>query len=106
MQYNVKNFFTMTHSNYPTPAPDDPEASLRDKQYRALHICYDRLIDALPECSNESSLAKCLETIRKDINAAQAAAQAAASPARNNSLTDTARRLEAVNNLLKDLCHD
>lgn len=81
---------------------DFSDAGLRSKQYKALHLCYDQLLDALPGCTNESSLAKCLETIRKDINAGNAPASASS----RNSIADSAMRLDAINRLLKDLSYD
>ena len=90
----------MNHSDNENPETFDfSDAGLRSKQYKALHLCYDQLLDALPGCTNETSLAKCLETIRKDINAP-------ASASSRNSIADSAMRLEAVNKLLKNLSYD
>ena len=93
----------MNHSDNENPETFDfSDAGLRSKQYKALHLCYDQLLDALPGCTNETSLAKCLETIRKDTNAGSSPASASS----RNFIADSAMRLEAVNKLLKNLSFD
>lgn len=74
------------------------ESSILNKQNEAINICYDRLLEVLRETTNETTIMKCIETIRKDMTAAVA-------PAGNkgNAISDTYERIAEIEKQLKKL---
>lgn len=74
------------------------DASILAKQNEAIHICYDRLLDMLRETTNETTIMKCIETIRKDMSAV-----VAPSSGKQNAMTDTYNRLAEIEKQLKKL---
>ncbi|MBQ8564929.1 MAG: hypothetical protein IJ442_03730 [Bacteroidaceae bacterium] len=74
------------------------DASILAKQNEAIHICYDRLLDMLRETTNETTIMKCIETIRKDMSAIMAP-----SSGKQNAITDTCSRVAEIEKQLKKL---
>lgn len=74
------------------------DASILAKQNEAIHICYDRLLDMLRETTNETTIMKCIETIRKDMSAV-----VAPTSGKQNAMTDTYNRLAEIEKQLKKL---
>lgn len=74
------------------------DTSIIAKQQEAMHICYDRLLDMLRETTNETTIMKCIETIRKDMSAV-----IAPSTSKQNAITDTCNRVAEIEKQLKKL---
>lgn len=74
------------------------DTSIIAKQQEAMHICYDRLLDMLRETTNETTIMKCIETIRKDMSAVIAPATS-----KQNAITDTCSRVAEIEKQLKKL---
>ncbi len=74
------------------------DTSIIAKQQEAMHICYDRLLDMLRETTNETTIMKCIETIRKDMSAV-----IAPSTSKQNAITDTCSRVAEIEKQLKKL---
>ena len=74
------------------------DTSIIAKQQEAMHICYDRLLDMLRETTNETTIMKCIETIRKDMSAV-----IAPSTNKQNAITDTCSRVAEIEKQLKKL---
>jgi hypothetical protein len=68
------------------------------KQNQVINICYDRLLDVLHETTNETTIMKCIETIRKDMLAIIAPAGS-----KQNALNDTYERVAEIEKQLKKL---
>jgi hypothetical protein len=68
------------------------------KQNEVINICYDRLLEVLRETTNETTIMKCIETIRKDMLAIIAPAGA-----KSNALNDTYERVAEIEKQLKKL---
>ena len=68
------------------------------KQNEVINICYDRLLEVLRETTNETTIMKCIETIRKDMLAIIAPAGA-----KSNALNDTYDRVAEIEKQLKKL---
>lgn len=76
----------------------DIEKSIRAKQNELINICYDRLFDLLSETTNETTIIKCIETIRKDMTAALPQHNS-----KENAMNDTCRRVTEIEKQLKKL---
>ena len=74
------------------------DTSIIAKQQEAMHICYDRLLDMLRETTNETTIMKCIETIRQDMSAV-----IAPSTSKQNAITDTCSRVAEIEKQLKKL---
>lgn len=74
------------------------DKSLLSKQNQVINICYDRLLDILSETTNETTIIKCIEIIRKDMNAAFPQGNA-----KNSAINDTHQRVAEIENILKKL---
>lgn len=74
------------------------DTSIIAKQQEAMHICYDRLLDMLRETTNETTIMKCIETIRKDMSAV-----IAPTTSKQNAITDTCNRVAEIEKQLKKL---
>lgn len=74
------------------------DTSIIAKQQEAIHICYDRLLDMLRETTNETTIMKCIETIRKDMSAV-----IAPTTSKQNAITDTCNRVAEIEKQLKKL---
>ena len=74
------------------------DTSIIAKQQEAIHICYDRLLDMLRETTNETTIMKCIETIRKDMSAV-----IAPTTSKQNAITDTCSRVAEIEKQLKKL---
>lgn len=74
------------------------EKSIRTKQHELINICYDRLFDLLGETTNETTIIKCIETIRKDMTAALPQ-----HGNKENALNDTYQRVAEIEKQLKKL---
>lgn len=74
------------------------DISIIAKQQEAMHICYDRLLDMLRETTNETTIMKCIETIRKDMSAV-----IAPTTSKQNAITDTCNRVAEIEKQLKKL---
>ncbi|MBR6750486.1 MAG: hypothetical protein IKM10_08390 [Bacteroidaceae bacterium] len=74
------------------------DTSIIAKQQEAMHICYDRLLDMLRETTNETTIMKCIETIRKDMSAV-----IAPTTSKQNAITDTCSRVAEIEKQLKKL---
>ncbi len=74
------------------------ESNILNKQQEALNICYDRLLEVLHETSNENTIIKCIETIRKDMSAVVAPAGS-----KGNAISDTYDRVAEIEKQLKKL---
>lgn len=74
------------------------DTSIIAKQQEAMHICYDRLLDMLRETTNETTIMKCIETIRKDMSAI-----IAPTTSKQNAITDTCSRVAEIEKQLKKL---
>lgn len=68
------------------------------KQNEVINICYDRLLEVLRETTNETTIMKCIETIRKDMLAIIAPAGG-----KQNILNDTYERVAEIEKQLKKL---
>ena len=68
------------------------------KQNQVINICYDRLLDVLHETTNETTIMKCIETIRKDMLAIIAPAGS-----KQNAINDTYERVAEIEKQLKKL---
>jgi hypothetical protein len=68
------------------------------KQNEVINICYDRLLEVLRETTNETTIMKCIETIRKDMLAIIAPAGT-----KSNALNDTYERVAEIERQLKKL---
>ena len=68
------------------------------KQNEVINICYDRLLDVLRETTNETTIMKCIETIRKDMLAIIAPAGS-----KQNAFNDTLERVNEIEKQLKKL---
>ncbi|MBQ5751108.1 MAG: hypothetical protein IIV86_07250 [Bacteroidaceae bacterium] len=68
------------------------------KQNKVINICYDRLLEVLRETTNETTIMKCIETIRKDMLAIIAPAGT-----KSNALNDTYERVAEIEKQLKKL---
>lgn len=68
------------------------------KQNEVINICYDRLLEVLRETTNETTIMKCIETIRKDMLAIIAPAGA-----KSNAINDTYERVAEIEKQLKKL---
>lgn len=68
------------------------------KQNEVINICYDRLLEVLRETTNETTIMKCIETIRKDMLAIITPAGA-----KSNALNDTYERVAEIEKQLKKL---
>ena len=68
------------------------------KQNEVINICYDRLLEVLRETTNETTIMKCIETIRKDMLAIIAPAGT-----KSNALNDTYERVAEIEKQLKKL---
>ncbi len=68
------------------------------KQNQVINICYDRLLDVLHETTNETTIMKCIETIRKDMLAIIAPANS-----KQNALNDTYERVAEIEKQLQKL---
>ena len=68
------------------------------KQHEVISICYDRLLDVLRETTNETTIMKCIETIRKDMLAIIAPAGS-----KHNPINDTCERVAEIEKQLKRL---
>ncbi len=79
------------------------DASLRDKQTRVAHRCYDIIIEGLEQedAKIDPNILKCLEMVRKDI---QTTVNVAA--AKQNTLTDTVARNNEVNKVLQNMLYE
>lgn len=71
--------------------------SILSKQQEAINICYDRLLEVLRETTNEATIIKCIETIRKDMSATIPA------NGRQNVIQDTYDRIAEIEKQLKKL---
>ena len=69
------------------------------KQNEVINICYDRLLEVLRETTNETTIMKCIETIRKDMLAIITPAGT-----KSNALNDTYERVAEIEKQLKKLC--
>ena len=74
------------------------DTSIIAKQQEAMHICYDRLLDMLRETTNETTIMKCIETIRKDMSTV-----IAPTTSKQNAITDTCSRVAEIEKQLKKL---
>ena len=68
------------------------------KQNQVINICYDRLLDVLHETTNETTIMKCIETIRKDMLTIITPAGG-----KQNALNDTYERVAEIEKQLKKL---
>lgn len=68
------------------------------KQNEVINICYDRLLEVLRETTNETTIMKCIETIRKDMLAI-----ITPTGAKSNALNDTYERVAEIEKQLKKL---
>lgn len=68
------------------------------KQNEVINICYDRLLEVLRETTNETTIMKCIETIRKDMLAI-----IAPTGTKSNALNDTYERVAEIEKQLKKL---
>lgn len=68
------------------------------KQNQVINICYDRLLDVLHETTNETTIMKCIETIRKDMLAI-----ITPTGGKQNALNDTYERVAEIEKQLKKL---
>lgn len=68
------------------------------KQNEVINICYDRLLEVLRETTNETTIMKCIETIRKDMLAI-----IAPTGGKQNILNDTYERVAEIEKQLKKL---
>ncbi len=73
------------------------EAGCLQKKEQILQLCYDRLKELLPECSNEVTLLKCIEILEK---------QAEKLPDKENKnyriVSETLERMSTVKHILSD----
>ncbi|MBE6307476.1 MAG: hypothetical protein IJE18_02060 [Bacteroidaceae bacterium] len=74
------------------------DKSLLAKQNEIINICYDRLLDVLRETTNEATIIKCIEIIRKDMAAAIAPAGS-----KQSAINDTYQRVAEIEKQLKKL---
>lgn len=75
------------------------DETINGKQLEAMTLCYDRLIEQLKDSKVESTLLKCIETVRKDM----AATVVPQSGADNSCIADTIARMDAIHKRLKKL---
>lgn len=68
------------------------------KQNEVINICYDRLLEVLRETTNETTIMKCIEIIRKDMLAIITPAGS-----KNNTINDTYERIAEIEKQLKKL---
>lgn len=74
------------------------DKSLLAKQNEIIHICYDRLLDVLRETTNEATIIKCIEIIRKDMAAAIAPVGS-----KQSAINDTYQRVAEIEKQLQKL---
>ena len=68
------------------------------KQNEVINICYDRLLEVLRETTNETTIMKCIETIRKDMLAIIAPAGS-----KQSAINETLDRVNEIEKQLKKL---
>ena len=68
------------------------------KQNEVINICYDRLLEVLRETTNETTIMKCIETIRKEMLAI-----IAPTGSKQNAINDTFERVVEIEKQLKKL---
>lgn len=68
------------------------------KQNEVINICYDRLLEVLRETTNETTIMKCIEIIRKDMLAI-----ITPTGGKNNTINDTYERIAEIEKQLKKL---
>ena len=75
------------------------DETIKAKQNEVIIMCYDRLIEQLKTDKIDSSLLKCIETVRKDM--ATTVAPDPDSP--NSCIADTIARAEAINKRINEM---
>ncbi len=74
------------------------DTAMISKQNEAIHLCYDRLLEKLRNGESETSIAKCIEIIRKDM-----VATLSPNNSKQNTLTDTNERVLEIIKRIEEL---